>query len=786
MSGDVALEIAHVLLMDVVGYSKLLINDQSEILEQLNRIVRDTVQFREADVAGKLIRLATGDGMALIFFNNPEAPVKCALEISQALQSYPHIRLRMGVHSGPINPVSDVNDRTNVTGAGINIAQRVMDCGDAGHILLSRRVAEDLEQYRQWQPYLHNLGECEAKHGARIHVFNFFTDKLGNRDVPIKLESSYSSRNNRARRLFAVSTVLLLLLGVVAACWLITHRPTKSISNSTPVTTSPGSSVPEKSIAVLPLQNLSEEKENAFFADGIQDELLSNLARIRDLKVISRSSVMQYRSGITRNLREIAQQLGVSNVVEGSVRRSGNRVRVSVQLIDALTDRHIWAQNYDRTLADSLAMQGELAMEIATTVGAKLSLQEKARVEAKPTTNAAAYDAYLRGRTFKTGVSWSGEDAEKAIKSYQEAVKLDPNFTLAWAYLSCALTGHYRGGPDPSPTELVPAKDALDHAIALDPNLPETHLALGYYRYYGQLDYAEALAEFQRAEQGLPNNVDILQALVLIQRRLGHWDDSLEAAHRAVELDPRNVASSIVLAETYRIMRRFPEELATADRILAFEPTNEDAFWLKTRAYWSMGDLNAVEPLLANPGFPPELRGLCALFQRRYTDAIDIFSKELAHASTNDDKRFFLFPLALAQLRAGDVAAAHATYEQAIQVLKDDLERTARHSHYKDHVDLGLAHAGLGEAQPALAEGQKAMAALPTSKDPYEGPEAEEGVARIYALLGDADRAIPILQRLLQTPYANSINAGLLRLQPDWDPIRNDPRFQELVAEKKP
>lgn len=394
-----------------------------------------------------------------------------------------------------------------------------------------------------------------------------------------------------------------------------------------------------------------------------------------------------------------------------------------MQLIDALTDRHIWAQNYDRMLADSLAMQGELAMEIAASVGAKLSPQEKTRVEAKPTSNAAAYDAYLRGRTFETGVAWSAEGATSAIRSYQEAVRLDLNFAAAWAYLSCALSGHYRGGPDPSPTELVAAKNALDRAIALDPNLPETHLALGYYRYYGQNDYTGALAEFERAEQGLPNNVDILQALVLIQRRLGHWDDALQAAHRAVELDPRNIASSIALAETYRIMRRFPEELATADRIVAFDPTNEDAFWLKTHAYWSMGDLNGIEPLLANPAFPPALRGLHALFQRRYADAIDIFSKELAHASTNDDKRFFLFPLASAQLRVGDVAAAHATYQQAIQILKRELERIAPDSPYEFHVQLGLAYAGLDDAEPALAEGQKPCLRFPLPKIRMRGRE---------------------------------------------------------------
>jgi TolB-like protein/Flp pilus assembly protein TadD len=544
------------------------------------------------------------------------------------------------------------------------------------------------------------------------------------------------------------------------------------------------SASPDKSIAVLPWENLSEDKENAFFADGIHDELLSNLAKIKDLKVISRTSMTQYKSGTRRNLKEIAQQLGVGNVVEGSVRRSGDHVRVSVQLIDARTDRHLWGENYDRTLADSLALQGELATEIAATVGATLSPQEKARIEAKPTNNAAAYDAYLRGRAFRTGVAWS-ENAESAIRSYQEAVKLDPNFTLAWAYLSCAQIGSYWLGNDPGNlAALAPAKDSLDHALALDPNLPETHLAVGYYRYYGQLDFSGALTEFQRAEQGLPNNVDILQALVLIQRRFGHWEEAIEAGRRAVELDPRNVVSSIVLAETYRCTRRFPEVLATADRILAQDPTNGSAIWMKASVFLAAGDLDAVQPLLVNPSTLEILRGMVALFQRRYAVAIEILSKELATETDRDLRTKEKFLLALSQQRAGDVTAARETYQNAAQELQRKLEKGASNAPLR--ADLGLAYAGLGEADSAIAEGQKATALQPSSKDSYEGPASEEAMARIYALMGDADHAIPILKRLLQIPYYLPITTGWLRLDPVWDQIRNDHRFQELAAENAP
>ena len=769
--------------MDVVGYSKLLINDQSEILEKLNRVVRDTSQFREADAAGKLLRLATGDGMALVFFNNAEAPVKCALEVAEALQTHPHIPLRIGVHSGPINPVSDVNDRSNVTGAGINMAQRIMDCGDAGHILVSRRVAEDLEQYRQWQPYLRDLGECEVKHGVRVHVFNLCTDKLGNRNVPTILKSSYARRDDLSKRRLVVVITALLLLGFAAGYWLINHRPTKSSGSSSAVT-SITPSIPEKSIAVLPLENLSEEKENAFFADGIQDELLSNLAKIKDLKVISRTSVMQYKSGITRNLKEIAQQLGVSNVVEGSVRRSGTHVRVSVQLIDARTDRHIWAQNYDRTLADSLSMQGELATEIAASVGATLSPQEKTRVEAKPTNNAAAYDGYLRARAFP-----GGSHQEGGIRLFQEAVKLDPNFVLAWAYLSSAQSLSYWVGADPSPERLAAAKDSLDRARALDPNLPEVHLALGNYLYHGPHDYAGALAEFQQAERGLPNSYDVIESIAALQRRLGHWDEAIAEQRRAVELDPRNIHAAWSLATTYGMLRRFPEALATVDRVLAWAPTNGSILSLKGNVIMATGDLHAAELLLlANPELDPILRASCPLFQRRYAAAIEILSKALATETDRDTRNVEKLFLGLSQQRAGDVAAARATYQDAAQDLQHQLEKAAPDSFAAGltHAFLGCAYAGLGEAASAIAEGQKAMALHPTSKDPVEGPDEEDTMASIYALLGDADHAIPILKRLLQIPYAHPITPALLRLNPIWDQIRNDPRFQELAGEKKP
>jgi TolB-like protein/Tfp pilus assembly protein PilF len=532
---------------------------------------------------------------------------------------------------------------------------------------------------------------------------------------------------------------------------------------------------------------MSAEKDDAFFADGIQDDVLATLGKIKDLKVIGRASVMIYRgAAIAGKLREVGQALQVSHVLEGSVRRSANRVVVNVELIDTRNDKQVWSQLYDRNLTDTLSLQGELAVEIARELRATLTPQEKERVEAKPTNNTAAYEAYLRGRAFGSGVTHDRPRAEGAVQSYQEALKLDPDFALAWAYLTCAQSSFYWSAFDPSPARLAAAKDALDRAVALAPDLPETHLALGYYRYYGKRDFTGALAEFQQAEQGLPNNVDIVYAIGLIQRRLGHLDEATAAMRRAVELDPRNIDAYGVLAGSYMALRRFPNALRETDNLLAFDPTNTGALGFKAYVLVAMGNLDALDAVIANPAANATIRGDVALLRRRYTEAAEILSKGLAEESV-DDKKTLLLMLGLAQQHAGNVAAARAAYQELAQECQRELEKTAPDSSPgpEVHAWLGHAYAGLGDAVSAIREGQKAMAIDRTSEDPFEGPMQEESMAEIYAMLGDADHAIPILQRLIKIPSFTAITPSMLRISTIWDPIRNDPRFQELVAEKK-
>src|SRR5438094_206132 len=381
------LQIGHVLFIDIVGYSKLLVNQQSELQHELNQVVSRTSQFRESDAQQELTRLPTGDGMALVFRESPEAPAQCAVEIARALKEHPRIALRMGIHSGPISEVADVNQRQNIAGAGNNMAQRVMDCGDAGHILVSKHVTEDLEQHDRWRPLLHDLGSCEVKHGVRIDSANLYSDEVGNPELPKKFQAL---KKHRSHVRWAEAAIALLVVAALAAgvVYFLRKGPARSLATAV-----------EKSIAVLPFENLSEEKANAFFTEGVQDEILTHLARIADLKVISRTSVMQYKSGAPRNLREIGQQLGVAHVVEGSVQRAANKVRVIAQLIDARTDAHLWAQTYDRDLADVFAIQSEIAKAIADQLQAKLSPNDKKAIEQPPTTDLAAFDLYSHAKS---------------------------------------------------------------------------------------------------------------------------------------------------------------------------------------------------------------------------------------------------------------------------------------------------------------------------------------------------------------------------------------------------
>src|SRR5438552_2866746 len=541
---EIQLEIAHVLFIDIVGYSKVSINEQSAVIDELNGGVRPSEQFQKDGVEARLIKIPTGDGMALVFYKSPEEPVKCALEISRTLKEHPRLQLRMGVHSGPVSGVIDVNGHPNLAGAGLNMAQRVMSCGDAGHILLSKRVAEDLQEYEHWRPLLHDLGVCEVKHGTRVAIVNLHADEVGNPQLPKKFQAL---KKQSTRMRWAAAAATLLALGAIVAAIAIFSRYRARSSLA----------APEKSIAVLPFENLSEEKANAYFADGIQDEILTKLAGIGDLKVISRSSTAKYKSK-PEDLKTAARELGVGTVLEGSVQKAGDRVRVNVQLIDARIDTHLWAKSYDRDLKDVFAVESEVAQEIADTLRAKLSPGEANALAAAPTRDSEAYDLFLKGEYEERQAesTYKGEIYDRAATFYRQALARDSNFALAYARLAYSRLNRRWFVKRLTLGQLEEVKSDAERALAIAPDLPDAHLALGLFHYWGRHDFDSALRGFDRATELQPSNSVSRQFRAAIYRRRGQWRRSLAEYEKAAELDPRDVWIPDQIGGSYLDLRR--------------------------------------------------------------------------------------------------------------------------------------------------------------------------------------------------------------------------------------
>jgi TolB-like protein/class 3 adenylate cyclase/Tfp pilus assembly protein PilF len=801
---EMQLEIAHVLFIDIVGYSKLLIDEQRDYLHTLNEVVRETDSFRAADAAGKLTRLPTGDGMALVFATTPDAPVSCALQISQALRSHPELRVRMGIHSGPVSGITDVNERLNVAGAGINLAQRVMDCGDAGHILLSKHVADDLEQYRQWRSHLHDLGECEVKHDVRVHVVNLYTDELGNPEVPEKFKrrdvgaavsAAKKSPINRKHLLIA-GLIILAAIAAVAGFYIFSHRSSSKAPSSSAVSAAPA--IPEKSIAVMPFENLSEEKANAYFADGIQDEILTRLSKIADLKVISRTSTQHYKSA-PENLPEIARQLGVAHIVEGSVQKSGDAVRVNVQLIKATNDSHLWADTFDRKLTDIFSVESDIAKAIADQLRAKLTGQEEQVIAAKPTDNPEAYDAYLRGLAYSLKTARTPANALGTQKYLKEAVRLDPKFALAWALLSYVDALGYRTATlQPTIALREEARQAAETALTLQPNLGEAVHAKGYYHYSCLKDYDTAVRYFEQARALLPNSSRIPESLAYLERRRGQWDRSDAYFNEAERLDPRNVSLLTQHALLYQILRRFPEALRKLDQVLNIVPDDVDTLALKAVIAQAEGDLPRAAAILAplhpRADDPPvvETQVYQAILERNPGPIIPRLKEILSKPDPSlgysiGELRFWL---GWALEVAGDHAAAQESWRQARSELEPFLKEQPENVSLLS--DLALTNVGLSDKAAAFALVEKAMAAFPIEKDALDGPGPTETLARVAAQMREPDRAVGALQKLLQTPYESPFGASvpltpaLLRLDPMFDPLRNDPRFQKLAASSAP
>jgi len=717
----------------------------------------------------------------------------------------------MGIHSGPVHHVADVNQRENIAGAGINTAQRVMDCGDAGHILVSKRVADDLAQYRRWQPYLHELGDVEVKHGVVVSVVNLYADVVGNPDPPVRFKDARSRPQRSAQTgpgkrwplliVLAVVGVMLFSLAVVgiifAPAILKQSRARKTTEPASTATSAAqsASSIPEKSIAVLPFENQSRDPDNAFFTDGVQDQILTALAKVADLKVISRTSVMQYKSGVARNLREIGQQLGVAHLLEGSVQRAGNKVRVNAQLIDARSDAHQWAENYDRPVDDVFAIQSEIAKAIADQLQAKLSPSEKKAIEQPPTTDVTAFDLYSRARNLIITISFSATNGPKlrqAVDLLNQALERDPSFLVAQCQLAYTHDQLYFLGIDHTAARLALAAKAIEAAFRLRPDAGEAHLARAEHLYRGYLNYDGALAELEIARRTLPNDARVFELTGYIARRRGQHEEGLRNLQRAVELDPRNYYTLQQIALSYLGLRRYSEEAAILDRALAIKPDDVDTkvaralipldWKADTRPlHQTLDEIRTKDPEAIKSVADNWL--LCALAER------DAGNAQSALVALGDN--FFGDDAVHLHREFGEGLVARMTKDEPKARAAFTAARREQEKRVQAQPDygpalcvLGLIDAGLGRKEEALREGRRAIELHPVEKDSINGVLMIEYFAVTAAWVGDKDLACEQLAKAAQ--LRGYVSYGRLKLLPYWDPLHGDPRFEKIVNSLAP
>jgi adenylate cyclase len=534
-ASEVKFEIGHVLFIDIVGYSKLLINEQSEQLQNLKQIVRGTEQFRIAEAQGKLLRIPTGDGSALVFRTSPEAPVRCAMEINKALKNHPELRVRMGIHSGPVNATTDLNEQANVAGAGINIAQRVMDCGDAGHILLSRHVADDLKHYSRWRPYLHEIGECKVKHGETISLVNFYTEELGNPQRPQNIRGA----------------------------------------------------APAKSVAVLPFVNMSADKNDEYLSDGMTEELINALARVPGLRVPGRTSCFAFKGKTEADIfRKVGDQLHVDTVLEGSVRKAGDKLRVTAQLINVSDGYHLWSKDYDGDVTDIFTFQSNVAEQVVQALQVHLGARAARALSKKPTENPEAHRLYLLGRyefAKYTQTGWNN-----AIRYYEQALKLDPEYALPY----CGLADNYAY----MGSAVMPGKEAntkveefAQKALALDPELAEARMSLAL-ALVAAYDWRSGLKEFDRALELNPNLAFAYELQAWTLNGLGRFDEAIAKDRKAVELDPLNPFFQMSLSFFLYWAGQYHDAIAQARKTLEMDPNSAIAHVLLGLSFLKKGD----------------------------------------------------------------------------------------------------------------------------------------------------------------------------------------------------
>ena len=664
---DLRAEIGHVLLIDIVGYSKLLINEQSELLQDLKEIVRQTEQFRRAEAAGALIRLPTGDGMALVFRENPEPPAQCALEISQAANEHPVVKLRMVIHSGPVSYVADVNERANIAGAGINIAQRIMDCGDAGHILVSKRVAEDLASYRHWEPHLHDLGEVEVKHGKKIGVVNLYTGELGNPVLPEKCSRQKEAATAvagatqaRRRRMIALLAGALCLTIALAIGWALFPRTARQKLTAAPI------AIPEKRIAVLPFKPLLPENRDQVLELGMADTLITKLSNSREIIVSSLPSVRKY-SGLEQDSLAAGRELQVNSVLEGNVQKVGDHIRVTARLISVKDGASLWAATFDEKFTDVFAVQDAISQKVADALALQLSGEEKRRLTKRYTENLEAYRLYLTGRYHLAKLI--PPEIRKSIEFFQKAIELDPNYALAWFGLAEANRSLAVSSDVPSKDSLPQAKAAAVKALEIDDSMAEAHASLSFSLIWYDWDWVGGEEHARRAIALNPNSALAHFAHASVLSYLGRHDEAIAEGARATQLEPLNLLFSAIDAMFLHHARRHDEAYAQLQKTLEIDSN----FWITHL-----------------------MLGKVLIQQRKYAEAIAEFTKarELSHGHSDT-----IASIGYVAALTGDVAKARSVL--------DELQAVSS-QHYVPPTTVALVYNGLGDHPEALSQLEKA------------------------------------------------------------------------------
>ena len=661
LNPDLRLEIAHVLFIDIVGSSKLLTNEQSELLRELNQIVRSTEQFRAAEAADKLMRLPSGDGMALVFFTSPDAPVRCALEISKALGDQPKLPLRMGIHSGPVDEVIDVNDRLNVAGAGITTAQRVMDCGDAGHILLSKRIADDLAQNSKWRPHLHDLGECEVKHGVRINIVNFYTDGIGNPATPEKFKratqtsaAAPSTRSTNLRNPTLLAGALLAAIVLAIGFWFFSQRAQRSTTASRIATPSV-----EKKIAVLPFKPLLPENRDQVLELGMADSLITKLSNIREMVVRSLNSVRKY-GGLEQDPLAAGRELQVDSVLEGNVQKSGDRIKVTARLISVADGSSLWANTFDEKFTDVFSVQDAISQKVADALALRLSREENKSLTKRYTDNVEAYQLYLTGRYH--GNKLTPPEITKSIGFFKQAIDLDPTYALAYFGLAEANRTLAVNANFPSQDCLPQAKAAAQKALAIDPMLAEAHASLSFCLIWYDWDWAEGEKEALRAIAVNPNSAHGHSALAHVLSDLGRHDQAIAEIARARRLDPFFLLYGALEAMMLHHAGRNEEALAKLQKAIDLDPN----FWVN---HQELGKVYTEQQI-----YPEAIAALTK-------------AKELSHGNSEA-----IASIGYVEAVAGDTAKALAI-----------LDELKTNPHYIPPASIALVYHGLGQEEEAIS-----------------------------------------------------------------------------------